>query len=165
LAILAADCAVVFLYDPVHGAIGLAHAGWQGTVAGVAARTVEKMTAEFGSLPAQLVAGVGPSIGPCCYEVGDDVTDRFFEADASIAERVFTRGENSVAGTRKKHLDLWRANMLILEAAGVGGGNVEVSGICTSCNTGSFYSYRHEEGKTGRFAGLMMIHGKTTRRY
>lgn len=161
MVILAADCAVVSLYDPVNGAVGLAHAGWRGTLRQIAARTVEKMTEAYGTEPARLVAAIGPCIGPCCYEVGKDVIDGFFTADPDTARCVLHTGQKK----GKARLDLVHANRLALEAAGVPAGSIEESGICTACNTAIFYSHRAEGGRTGRFAGLLMIHGKTRRAY
>jgi YfiH family protein len=184
LVILVADCAVVSLYDPVNRAVGVVHAGWKGTVAGLAAKTVMKMAETFGSDPGKLVAGIGPSIGPCCYEVGGEVIDRFVAADPEMADRVLAdpgpdygpryqslRGNSSTesrgreAGTDKKYLDLWLANSLGLRAASLKEENVEIAETCTACNTERFYSHRAEQSRTGRFAGLIMIHGKTKRVY
>ena len=161
LVILAADCVAVSLYDPENGAAGIAHAGWKGTLGSIAARTVDKMKSEFGSDPASLHAGIGPSIGPCCYEVGEDVIGRFYAADRVTADEVLRAGKQR--GTAS--LDLWKANKLVLESAGVPPENIEVAGLCTACNPEDFYSHRAEGGNTGRFAGLLMIHGKTERVY
>lgn len=161
LAILVADCTAVSLYDPLNRAVGIAHAGWRGTVAGIAAKTVVKMTEAFGSTPAELIAGIGPSIGPCCYEVGKEVIDRFTTVDPALADRVLIDHK----APDKKHLDLWLANSLGLQAAGLKKDNIEIANTCTACNTERFYSHRAEAGRTGRFAGLIMIHGETKRVY
>lgn len=161
LAILVADCVAVSLYDPVNTAVGIAHAGWRGTVAGIAAKTVAKMAHAYGSNPAELIAGIGPSIGPCCYEVGEEVIDRFVAEDPAVADRVLIDQKDP----EKKYLDLWLANSLGLQAAGLKENNIEIANTCTACNTGEFYSHRAEAGRTGRFAGIIMIHSETKRAY
>lgn len=164
LAVLTADCAAVFLFDPKQRAIGIAHAGWRGTVAGIAALTVVRMGDEFGSDPADLVAGIGPSIGPCCYEVGAEVIDAFTDANAEMADEVFVDPDIASAGSfrasmneGRKHLDLWRANELVLVAAGVRESAIEISRLCTACRRDLFYSHRGEKGVTGRFAGVIAL--------
>ncbi len=145
-----ADCVPIILYDPVQHAAGLAHAGWRGTIAQVARRTVEAMGAHFGSDPADLCAGVGPGIGPCCYQVGPDVTQqvqRTFENTNGLLAR---RPDGSW------HLDLWAANANQLAGAGVE--HVEVAEICTACRVDEWFSHRAERGRTGRF-GVVVILG------
>ena len=164
LAVLTADCAAVFLFDPEHRAIGIAHAGWRGTVAGIAALTVARMGDEFGSDPADLVAGIGPSIGPCCYEVGTEVIDAFADANVEMADEVLVDPDLASAGSfrasvneGRKHLDLWRANELMLVAAGLREDAIEISRLCTACRRDLFYSHRAEKGVTGRFAGVIAL--------
>ena len=159
LVVLVADCCSISLYDPVHGAIALAHSGWRGTAAGVAAAAVAKMSAEFGSDPADMLAGIGPCIGPCCYEVGQEVLESFDKTRPDITDEVFAD-----SGDRFK-LDLPLSNRLILEAAGISVRNIETAGLCTSCNTDLFYSHRAENGRTGRFGTLIMLHDRTHRIY
>jgi YfiH family protein len=162
LVVLIADCAVVALFDPEKRAVGLAHAGWRGAVAGIAAATVQKMEDEFGSRPADIVAGIGPSIGPCCFEVGDEVAERFVEAFPGSQKRVV----ESRSG--KAHVNLWEANRQQLSAAGLRDGNIETADLCTSCRTDLFYSHRKEapkaeSGKSGRFAGVILLNDRTRR--
>ncbi len=164
LAVLTADCAAVFLFDPKQHAIGIAHAGWRGTVANIAALTVVRMGDEFGTDPADLVAGIGPSIGPCCYEVGAEVIDAFADANAEMADEVLVDPDLASAGSfrasvneGRKHLDLWRANELVLVAAGLSEDAIEVSHLCTACRRDLFYSHRGEKGVTGRFAGVIAL--------
>ncbi|HHX42612.1 MAG TPA: peptidoglycan editing factor PgeF [Chloroflexi bacterium] len=139
-----ADCVPVWLYDPQHHAIGLAHAGWQGTARCIAAKTVCAMGETFGSRPEDIRAGIGPAIGPCCYEVGTDVIE------ALRAAIVDAEGLLQQRTPHTAHLDLWRANAVQLSAVGVT--HIEVAGLCTACHVDAFYSHRREAGRTGRFA-------------
>lgn len=139
-----ADCAPVLAYDPQRGVLGAAHAGWRGTVAHISAALVRAMIEEFGSRPEDIRAGIGPSIGPCCYEVGEDVVREvmraFPPADAvALLPRIDGRA----------HFDLWRANALQLRELGVE--QVEIAGICTACHRARFFSHRASGGLTGRF--------------
>jgi len=165
LVILTADCAAIFLFDPVRRAVGIAHAGWRGTVASIAARTVRTMHDVFGSKPEDLIAGIGPSIGPCCYEVGSEVIDAVTGAFPDQADELLVEPDMASAGSfrasvneDRKHFDLWRANELVLQAAGVHDERIDVARLCTSCRTDLFYSHRAEKGNTGRFGGIVMLH-------
>ncbi len=165
LVILTADCAAVFFFDPVQRVIGIAHAGWRGTVAGIAARTIETMRDTFGSRPGDVIAGIGPSIGPCCYEVGTDVIDAVTDAFPDAADELLLEPDMASAGSfrasvneGRKHFDLWRANEIVLRSVGVREDRIEVSRLCTSCRTDLFYSHRAEKGNTGRFGGVVMLH-------
>ncbi len=145
-----ADCVPILLYDPVNGAIGIVHAGWQGTYKQIARIAVERMTACYGSRSGDLLAGIGPSICQHCYEVGNEVLNAFNVSFGSeTAKRYFTEQEGAY------YLDLWKANREILQNAGVG--QVEVSGLCTAEHLDDWYSHRGEHGKTGRFAVLMSV--------
>ena len=135
-----ADCVPVIFADPVSGSIGLAHAGWRGTVAGIAASTVTKMQEAFGAKPENILAGIGPSIGQCCYEVDDKV----FESGKKYAG-CFKAKEN---GRYMADLQAW--NRLALLDAGLLPQNIYNAGICTQCSKELFFSYRAENGKTGR---------------
>jgi hypothetical protein len=146
-----ADCVPVLVYDPVRRAAGLAHAGWRGTVLRIAERLVAEMVLAWGSRPQDLVAGIGPAIGPCCYEVGAEVIERVRaqvpQADALLRPR------------RPGHalLDLWEANRQALLRAGLLPERVQVLGLCTACHVERFYSYRREgrlEGLFGAVIGL-----------
>lgn len=153
-----ADCVPLILYDPVQRVLGLAHAGWRGTVAGAGPATVERMAEVFGSKPGDILAGIGPSIGPCCYEVGDEVVEQVGRAFGPVEGLV----HRSAANGKNPHLDLWAANEHALRLAGVG--HVEQSGICTACNTHEFYSHRAESGRTGRFGVLAVIENGSKKR-
>jgi YfiH family protein len=164
LVILTADCAAIFLYDQRHHAIGIAHAGWRGTVAGIAAATIRRMHAVFDTFPRDIIACIGPSIGPCCYEVGDEVISAVAEFLPDYTDEVLVEPDMASAGSfrasvnaGRKHFDLWRANELILADAGVPEQQIEIARLCTACHTDLFYSHRAEKGVTGRFGGVMML--------
>ena len=144
-----ADCVPILVHDPRNGIIGIAHAGWMGTLRDVATTTVHAMQKNFGSKPADLVAGIGPSIGPDHYEIGADVILQVMEKFADDSELLLKSHQGKV------HFNLWEANRLLLEWAGVG--QIEVSGICTACNTNDWFSHRAEKGRTGRFGALISL--------
>ncbi len=144
-----ADCLPIVLYDPVRHALGLVHAGWRGTVARVAQKAAQAMMAALGSQAEDLVAGIGPGIGPCCYQVGDDVVTAVRSAFPQSEGLLLRQADNSY------HLDLWAANAQQLRAAGVR--TIELAGLCTACHTDEFYSHRAEGGRTGRFGVLAML--------
>ena len=141
-----ADCVPVLLYGAARRAVGIAHAGWRGTVLGVAAATAQLMIAELGCDPAELVAGIGPSIGPCCYQVGPEVVAEFRRAFPG--EPVV--GAEDADG--RAHVDLWRANAAQLAALGVT--QIEQSGYCTCCHQELFFSHRGSGRPHGPFRGL-----------
>jgi hypothetical protein len=145
-----ADCPPLLLYDPVRKAIGAIHAGWRGTVKKITHNTVMSMSKMFKSDPRNIYAGIGPSIGPCCYEIGDEVAKEVFEKLSDPDELIIKRN-----GSR--YFDLWEANKRQLIEAGVPVSNIEVSGICTKDNSDAFFSSRASGGLTGRFgAGIML---------
>lgn len=145
-----ADCVPVFMYAPRQRAVGLAHAGWKGTLQEIAIQTVRAMTDAFGCEPGELLAGIGPAIGPCCLEVDGNVLADF-RAQYGEEEGCIVRPQ----ANGKAFLDLWRINALQLQSAGVK--QIETAGICTSCRRDEFFSHRAENGKTGRFAALIGI--------
>jgi YfiH family protein len=143
-----ADCQPILLYDPEHHALGLVHAGWRGVALGIVRRAVEAMQAAFGTRPAVLWAGLGPCIGPCCYQVGNEV--------ASALGYVLADWRDALVHTdRGWWLDLSAANGQLLQQVGVR--TVERSRLCTACRLDEFYSHRAEGGRTGRFAVLAML--------
>lgn len=144
------DCVPVYLYDPRNNAIGLVHAGWQGTVQRVAAVGVDAMRKRYGSDPAELVAGIGPSVGVHHYEVGQNVILAAQEAFGDSADELLPKTPEG-----RVHFDLWEANRRTLMAAGVR--QVEIAGICTVCNVDDWFSHRAEHGKTGRFGALFAL--------
>lgn len=141
-----ADCPLVLVYDPRRRALGLVHASWRCTVAGLAGRIVATMSRRFGCRPGDVLAGVGPSAGPCCYEVREDL----YAAAAGLPQRdrLFVHRDG------RMYFDLWRANVEQLVGAGVPAGSIERSGVCTLCRNDVFYSYRREGSGCGHF-GLM----------
>lgn len=146
-----ADCVPLFFLDPNKKIIGVAHGGWRGTVEKIAAKMIETMKGNFGSNPKDILVGIAPSIGSCCYEVSKDVFDQFSEnfKDVSTILKELDNG--------KWKLDLWQANKIALEEQGVPSENITISNMCTSCNSDLFFSYRKEEGKTGRMAAAIML--------
>jgi YfiH family protein len=144
-----ADCVPILFYDASHQALGIAHAGWRGTVSQVAASTLRTMQTAYGTDPAQVQAGIGPSIGPDQYQVGPEVV--------AAIEKAFGDAEGLIryAQDGSAYLNLWEANRLTLERAGVR--RIEVAGLCTASNTAEFYSHRAERGKTGRFCALIAL--------
>ncbi|MBN1967115.1 MAG: peptidoglycan editing factor PgeF [Anaerolineae bacterium] len=144
-----ADCVPVLFYDPTRQVIGMAHAGWRGTVRGAAPSVVRTMVETFGCRPQDIQAGIGPSIGPEHYQVGAEVVAAFREAFAD-GDRFFHR---AAEGTF--FLNLWEANRQALAAVGVT--QVEIAALCTASHTDEFYSHRAEQGRTGRFGALMTL--------
>lgn len=145
-----ADCVPILLFDPKRRAVGIVHAGWRGTLQKAAAVTVRAMAERYGSEPADIIAGIGPSIGPERYEVGPEVV---------AATRAAFNGQSDelllpIHG--RTHLDLWAANALQLRQAGVE--QIEVAGLCTASHTHDFFSHRGEHGQTGRFGALIALH-------
>jgi purine-nucleoside/S-methyl-5'-thioadenosine phosphorylase / adenosine deaminase len=141
-----ADCVPVLLADPRSGAVAAVHAGWRGTFARIAARAVEALAREAGARPGDLLAAVGPGIGPCCFEVAQDLAERFRDA---MGPRIATP---RVHGAR---VDLFLANELTLREAGLAPERIEVLGRCTSCESEVFFSHRRDAGRTGRQVGFI----------
>jgi hypothetical protein len=141
-----ADCVPILVFDPVRSVIGIAHAGWLGTVRQIAARLVEKLRSEFRSHPGDLIAGLGPSIGPDHYPIGPEVVDQVRATFGPASDQHLRARDGQVA------FDLWSANRAQLEAAGVG--SIEVTEICTACALDDWYSHRGEHGRTGRFGAV-----------
>lgn len=143
LLIRTADCAPVFLHDPVHSAVGICHAGWRGVQKEIIAETLRKLTEEFGSVPADLVAAVGPAICQKCYEVGAEFEDDFPS---------FVRREG-----RKYFFDLRGAVQQQLHDGGVREDSVYLTNLCTACRPDEFFSARREGNETGRILSLLML--------
>jgi purine-nucleoside/S-methyl-5'-thioadenosine phosphorylase / adenosine deaminase len=145
-----ADCTPLLFYAPVTGVIGIAHGGWRGTVQGIAANTVRAMVQTYGCKPRDIQACIGPSIGPDRYQVGEEVVDavqHYFGTVDGLIRRDPSDGS--------AYFDLWAANKLDLERAGVG--QIEVAGMCTAEQTDEFFSHRAEKGRTGRFGVVLSL--------
>lgn len=147
-----ADCVPVFFQDPKAGCIGLAHAGWRGTVAGIVRETVQAMTKAYGSKPEDILVGIGPSIGPDAFEVGAEVAEEFRAAFPQNPEVVRPQGDDG-----KALVNLWQANTLMALNAGVCESHVVVSGWCTVSHPELFFSHRRDRGQTGRLLAGMIL--------
>lgn len=145
------DCAPVLLYDPRHEAVALVHSGWRGAAGGILPRTIAAMGARYGTQPAELIVGIGPAIGACCYEVQEDVVAAF-QADPLVRETVVLDERVPEGETQPRHyLDVRRSTYNQALAAGVHPEHLEDSDICTGCRTDLFYSHRREPWPSGRF--------------
>jgi hypothetical protein len=144
-----ADCVPILLFDPKRHAVGVVHAGWRGTLLKASAAAVRAMTERYGSRPRDILAGIGPSIGPCHYEVGPEVVAESRAVFNSHADELLVRVNHSI------HLDLWAANARTLREAGVE--QIEMSRMCTACRNDEFFSHRGERGQTGRFGALIAL--------
>lgn len=142
-----ADCVPILLFDPRRPAVGVVHAGWRGTLAKAAPAAVKAMSERYGTQPRDVLAAIGPSVGPCHYAVGPEVVAQtraaFKAADSALLPRF----------NGAHHLDLWAANARALHEAGVG--QVEQSAMCTVCYQSDFFSHRAQGARTGRFAALI----------
>jgi YfiH family protein len=153
LTVRVADCVPLLLGDGRTGAVAAIHAGWKGTAAGAVAAAIQAMEERCGSDRADIIAAVGPSIGPCCYHVGNELVPRF--AAHPDAPRWF-------AGDGKLRLDLWRATRDQLERAGVPAGQIHVCELCTFDHRALFHSYRRDGARAGRLAAAIRS-GRGTR--
>lgn len=145
LCVFYADCVPILLADTNVGVIGAVHSGWRGTVQKNAGNAVETMCREFGALPRNIKAAIGPSIGRCCFETGEEVAQQF-DKDLVFAE---------VNGKFK--VDLWEANRRILMDSGVAKSNIDIFEICTICHSDMLYSYRTHGENTGRMGAFIML--------
>lgn len=145
-----ADCVPILAYDPRRRAVGIAHAGWLGTVRQTARALVRAMVDSFGTRPEDLVTGLGPSIAAHHYPVGAEVVDQILASMGPRAEAHVLREDG------RTHLDLWSANRWQLEQEGVG--HIELSGLCTACDLDHWYSHRGEHGRTGRLGAVISLH-------
>lgn len=155
LATFYADCVPLLFLDPVHQAIGLAHSGWKGTVGRMGKHMVEAMEEAFGSKPSELLAAVGPSICRECYEVGEDVAEKFWQmfGGKESCGSVVTQGK----AEGKYQLDLWLANRMILEDAGIPEDRISVTDVCTCHNSEYLFSHRASSGHRGNLGVFLML--------
>lgn len=148
-----ADCVPLFFLDPVKKAIGLSHSGWRGTVGKIGKATVELMERQFGSDPADILAAIGPSICQECYEVSGDVIEKFQESFAErVWEQLFFQKNDG-----KYQLNLWKANEVIFEEAGILPEHMAVTNVCTHCNSRILYSHRTAGNRRGSLAGFLAL--------
>lgn len=155
---LSADCPPVFFYDPVRRAIGLAHSGWKGTVGRIAANVVAAMVDSFGSSPSDIVAAVGPGIGPCCYSVGPNVIEAVRQAfpEQSTGYASLLEERDSLT-----YFNLREAIRQALLDAGVRPDNITVEEVCTAHNLHTFYSHRGDAGQCGLFGAALGMRGES----
>ena len=142
LSVSVADCAPAFLFDPVKRVIGCVHAGWRGTAQSIVRHAVEEMQKEYGTNVKDVIAFIGPSAGPCCYEIGEEVTKEF---DPQFVQR----------RDGKTYLDIPRANAAQLEEAGIPQSSIGIQGDCTICNSDTYHSFRRDGGQSGRMMGII----------
>lgn len=150
LATYHADCVPIYFLDIEEKVIGLAHGGWRGSFGNISGKMVQTMVEEFDSKPENLLVAIGPSIGPCCYEVSKDLGYRFVKRYCNF-NNVLRKEDN------KTYLNLWRINYLQIRAEGVIDENIILSNICTSCNLDRFYSYRGEQGTNNRMIAAISL--------
>lgn len=148
-----ADCVPILLLDPVKGVVAALHAGWKGTAGGIAVKGVEAFVSVFGSNRADILAAVGPAIGSCCYEVDGIVKEAFEKSDCAWGDVA------EASGKEKWQLDLAKANYMQLLAAGLAESQIVRAEQCVSCNPEQFFSYRRDQGDTGRQMGFIMLKG------
>ncbi len=151
LTILTADCVPILLFDPVCAVIAAAHAGWRGTVENISGKTIEQMKKVFGSQPKDILVGIGPSIGPCCFEIGEEVAELF---KIKIHDSVLQKKSG------KWFANLWDANKYQLIQTGVLSEHIEIAEICTACPNSDFFSYRQSHGNPNRFGSGILLKQK-----
>ena len=146
-----ADCVPIYFVDPVKKAIGLSHAGWRGTVAGIAKKTVRAMGTEFSCEPKDLLCAIGPSICAACYEVDEGCAGEFYKLGGISHDKCVHKKDG------KYFADLWETNRQLLISAGVPGENISVSALCTRENSGELFSHRASAGKRGGLAAFLAL--------
>lgn len=161
-----ADCVPLYFVDPVHRAIGISHSGWRGTVLRMGAVTLAEMARAYGSRPEDVLCAIGPSICQDCYEVSADVAEVFareFTANVPEILRESPKNEQLVAAEEKKYqLNLWRANEIVLQEAGIIPAHMAVTDICTCCNSEVLFSHRASHGKRGNLGGFLCLKEENT---
>jgi YfiH family protein len=147
LATFYADCQPVFFFDPQKRVVGLAHSGWKGTMGRIVSNTVNTMVHVYGSKAENLEVFIGPGIGPCCFQIQADLAKKVTAA--------FPEFDGIIDRNREISWDLSLTNRKILDQAGIDPNKIMECGLCTSCNKDSFFSYRRENGKTGRMMAVI----------
>lgn len=152
LAIYFADCVPVLFVDPVKKVIAAAHAGWRGTVGLIAEKMVLKMLQQYGCNPEDILVGIGPSIGQCCYEVDKEVADKFEKSNAFDCDEIIRS-----VGNGKFMVNLQQANIQLLLKRGIRPENIACTDICTKCYKDLLFSHRATKGKRGVMAAVIQI--------
>lgn len=147
-----ADCTPLFFVDTANKAVGLAHGGWRGTVAGIAYITIQRMIEEFGTNPDNLICAIGPAISKCCYEVDEPVYEQFNKLTQLSRADFITPKANG-----KYIIDLLEVNKQFMQLAGVREENISVGDVCTMCNSELLFSHRASKGKRGGMVAMMCI--------
>ncbi|MGB3713890.1 MAG: peptidoglycan editing factor PgeF [Candidatus Promineifilaceae bacterium] len=150
-----ADCSPILLFDPEHQAIGLGHAGWKGAVVDLPGALMLAMQEAFGSQPSAIIAAIGPSIGPCCYQVGEPVLSAVRASFDEVESLLLPDNDGDPHQYARRLFDLPEANRRRLTAAGVE--HIEMAGLCTACRSDLFFSHRADDGRTGRFGALVIL--------
>lgn len=151
LLVFVADCVPVAIVDTKKEAVALCHAGWRGTYSKITQKSIENMEKLYGTNPEDLICVLGPSIGPCCYEVSKDLIEKFNTIITNRDEKFYIIKES------KYYLDLWKVNELILTSCGVKKENIVNLNICTSCNSDKFHSYRKHNQTTKRLGMILEV--------
>lgn len=138
-----ADCVPIYFLDKTKKIVGLAHGGWRGTFENISGKMIDIFNDKYSSDKKDILVGIGPSIGPCCYEVGQDLSQKFIQRYNKFPNVVINKNN-------KFFLDLWKINIYQLMEKGISRDNIIVSDICTSCEVDKFYSYRKEKGTNKR---------------
>lgn len=148
-----ADCVPLIFYDPIKKVAAMAHSGWRGTVARIGKKMVEYMTEEYGCCPADIIAAIGPSICRACYEVSEDVAEAFAQIfdPTELDEIMDSKGHG------KYQLDLWKANEKILLAAGIRKEHLDITDVCTCCNSDKLFSHRASHGRRGNLGAFIYL--------
>lgn len=149
-----ADCVPLFLLDVENKAIGLCHAGWKGTLLEIGPKTLQAMVETYGSKAENVLAGIGPSIGPCCFEVGQEVVEIMTDAHPEWSVHM-TPGDPG-----KTYIDLWKINKEQFIKNGIEEKNISIAGICTKCNGSIYHSYRRDSLNAGRMAAIIALKQK-----
>ncbi|MGI5913032.1 MAG: peptidoglycan editing factor PgeF [Syntrophomonadaceae bacterium] len=145
-----ADCIPLFFFDPVQRVVAIAHSGWKGTLAGIAGATLKAMQSSFNSYLDNVQVFIGPGIGACCYNIGEEL--------AQMVIRKFPQNKEIIQWNKTRCTwDLKLTNKLILQKNGVNLDKILDCGICTACEADTFFSYRHDKGKTGRMGALIAL--------
>jgi len=147
LVIFSADCVPILMCDEDAGVVAAVHSGWRGSIKGIAPKCVEMMKNNYGCKAENIKVAIGPSIGPCCFEFGKEAVEYFGEG--------YCRRE----GEDTYRVDLWKYNFDRLTEAGIAPSNIDISRVCTYCESDKYYSYRKHKEKTGRLAGIISLNG------